>query len=149
MATRVRFVNYYNLPRYMEVSINAWFIMEYPTKYGLIWYSTSTLGSWNSHWYCDVDCFGDVSRSWWFQFVCHVMVIYLWYIIGDSTWFEMYVCDTMAINCEYSLRIWISQKNNNEWFFDKWFACSSSLSTSMTSLMFRIDACQNCWSKNI
>ena len=23
----------------------------YPIKYGLIWYSTSTLGSWNSHWH--------------------------------------------------------------------------------------------------
>ena len=24
--------------------------MDIPTKYGLIWYSTSILGSWNSHW---------------------------------------------------------------------------------------------------
>ena len=89
---------------------------------------------------------------WWYFtiIVCHVMVIHLWYFIWDSTWFEMYVCDTMSINCEYTQRIWISQKqNDNEWLFDKWFACSSLLSTSMTSMMFRIDACQNCWSENI
>ena len=27
------------------------YVGEYPTKYGLIWYSTSILGSWNSHWF--------------------------------------------------------------------------------------------------
>ena len=28
--------------------------MNIPTKYGLIWYSTSILGSWSSHWSCVV-----------------------------------------------------------------------------------------------
>ena len=35
--------------QFLEKSVLIW--QNIPTKYGLIWYSTSILGSWNSHWW--------------------------------------------------------------------------------------------------
>ena len=35
---------------YIGPIFHAYYVSEYPRKYGLIWYSTSILGSWNSHW---------------------------------------------------------------------------------------------------
>ena len=36
-------------PPYIRPMFKA-YVREYPWKYGLIWYSSSILGSWNSHW---------------------------------------------------------------------------------------------------
>ena len=34
----------------MALGCGLWWLHDIPPKYGLIWYSTSILGSWNSHW---------------------------------------------------------------------------------------------------
>ena len=53
-----------------------------PTKYGLIWYSTSILGSWNSHWFI-LDF--PASNVWLPEGEpVEIPIIYSWWLMLDS-----------------------------------------------------------------